>query len=292
MRASGLTDWISPDDLSLPSCCISRAQRPLLCFGPGIFLRSFSTPLHLDSSTFLNMAIDFGNVKSDQGVQKLDAHMATHSYVEGYALSSADVDIFGKMITCPNSSKYPHGARWYRLVGSYSESERLWILNASKSVANKSCDDVDLFGDEAVADVSAVLKKKREEVAVAKKEKKVVIAKSSVTLEAMPYDADKPITHLFESAIKHIKIDGLIWGVPFSIVNGPFGLKGLSFGCVVEDDKVKTDDIEEAVETIGMSPDDKQKYIDLRRNGDLEDYEDEWPGKLIGTVKVTSFQKI
>eukprot|EP01054_Gregarina_sp_Poly1_P003115 Gregarina_sp_Poly_1__3114@NODE_1877_length_3152_cov_86_092382_g1218_i0_p5_GENE_NODE_1877_length_3152_cov_86_092382_g1218_i0NODE_1877_length_3152_cov_86_092382_g1218_i0_p5_ORF_typecomplete_len109_score24_67EF1_GNE/PF00736_19/2_4e17_NODE_1877_length_3152_cov_86_092382_g1218_i027413067 len=108
----------------------------------------------------------------------------------------------------------------------------------------------------------------------------------------MPYSDETDITGLYESQIKKIEIDGLVWGVPFSILDGPFGLKGLQFGCVIEDEKVKTDDIEESVEVLGMSEENATKYIEMRRTGALDDYEEEWEGKLVGTVKVVSFQKI
>eukprot|EP01055_Gregarina_sp_Pseudo9_P002824 Gregarina_sp_Pseudo_9__2823@NODE_3056_length_770_cov_89_861833_g2787_i0_p1_GENE_NODE_3056_length_770_cov_89_861833_g2787_i0NODE_3056_length_770_cov_89_861833_g2787_i0_p1_ORF_typecomplete_len203_score68_22EF1_GNE/PF00736_19/6_3e03EF1_GNE/PF00736_19/7_2e18Rtf2/PF04641_12/10_NODE_3056_length_770_cov_89_861833_g2787_i036611 len=163
----------------------------------------------------------------------------------------------------------------------------------------KDEEELDLFADDdqgEAEDLQKVMAARREaskkEEAAKKKEKKPVIAKSSVTLHAMPYDAEKDITGLYESDIKKIEIEGLVWGVPFSVVNGPFGLKGLQFGCVVEDEKVKTDDIEEAIETIGMKPEDAKKYIEMRHDGSLDDHDEEWEGKLIGTVKVVSFQKI
>eukprot|EP01056_Protomagalhaensia_sp_Gyna25_P000285 Protomagalhaensia_sp_Gyna_25__284@NODE_1133_length_2154_cov_148_251537_g899_i0_p2_GENE_NODE_1133_length_2154_cov_148_251537_g899_i0NODE_1133_length_2154_cov_148_251537_g899_i0_p2_ORF_typecomplete_len190_score57_31EF1_GNE/PF00736_19/2_4e16_NODE_1133_length_2154_cov_148_251537_g899_i0110679 len=179
---------------------------------------------------------------------------------------------------------------------------RLYALAKGAAVApppppaeKKAEDEIDLFGEEedteAQADLQAALAAKQE-AAKEEKKKKVVIAKSSVTLNAMPYDSDVDITGIYESKIKTIEIDGLVWGVPFSVTSGPFGLKGLQFGCAIEDDKVKTDDIEEAVETIGLSPEDKEKYVAMRRDGSLDDYEEEWEGKLVGTVKVVSFQKI
>eukprot|EP01053_Blabericola_migrator_P006605 Blabericola_migrator_1__6604@NODE_332_length_9696_cov_191_326202_g268_i0_p5_GENE_NODE_332_length_9696_cov_191_326202_g268_i0NODE_332_length_9696_cov_191_326202_g268_i0_p5_ORF_typecomplete_len211_score64_29EF1_GNE/PF00736_19/6_3e03EF1_GNE/PF00736_19/6_7e17DUF739/PF05339_11/0_26DUF3967/PF13152_6/12_NODE_332_length_9696_cov_191_326202_g268_i09751607 len=159
-------------------------------------------------------------------------------------------------------------------------------------------DEIDLFADDDAADAGASIrevmaaKKEAAKAEAEKKKKKVVIAKSSVTLHAMPYDGEVDITGIYETMIKKIEIDGLVWGVPCTVVNGPFGLKGLQFGCVVEDDKVKTDDIEEAIEILGLSKEDADKYVAMRRDGSLDDYEDEWPGKLVGTVKVVSFQKI
>eukprot|EP01054_Gregarina_sp_Poly1_P003191 Gregarina_sp_Poly_1__3190@NODE_1906_length_3115_cov_99_520013_g1218_i1_p2_GENE_NODE_1906_length_3115_cov_99_520013_g1218_i1NODE_1906_length_3115_cov_99_520013_g1218_i1_p2_ORF_typecomplete_len188_score49_54EF1_GNE/PF00736_19/2_6e18Ebola_NP/PF05505_12/0_047_NODE_1906_length_3115_cov_99_520013_g1218_i186649 len=167
---------------------------------------------------------------------------------------------------------------------------------ASSGAAENEADDLDLFGeDDNAEDLQKVMAAKQDAKkaeAATQKEKKAVVAKSSVTLHAMPYSDETDITGLYESQIKKIEIDGLVWGVPFSILDGPFGLKGLQFGCVIEDEKVKTDDIEESVEVLGMSEENATKYIEMRRTGALDDYEEEWEGKLVGTVKVVSFQKI
>lgn len=233
--------------------------------------------------------MEFGNVKTEQGIAKVDAHMKTSSYVSGFNLSGADVELFDKMVGMPNSVKFPNAARWYRLIASYPTSQR----NAMKTAAPASApaaaeEEVDLFGDDSAAAAPA----KPAAAAPAKKAPKPKpVAKSSVTMDAMPYDAEKPITEVYAD-IKQIAIDGLLWGQPFTVINGPFGLKGIQFGCVIEDEKVKLVDIEEAVETLGMSGEAKEKFLEMRRSGDLEDYDDEWPGKIIGSTKIVSFQKI
>ncbi|EZG78203.1 putative elongation factor [Gregarina niphandrodes] len=156
-------------------------------------------------------------------------------------------------------------------------------------------DDLDLFGsdDDSAVDLKAQMAaKQKKAVPPPKKEKKPVIAKSSVTMEAMPYDAEKDISQMYETHIKKIEIDGLVWGPTGKVAAGPFGLTTLIFGCAIEDEKVQLEAIEEAVEVLGMTPEDAAKYCEMRRTGELEDYEEEWPGKLIGTVKVTSFNKI
>lgn len=148
-------------------------------------------------------------------------------------------------------------------------------------------EEVDLFGDDAAAAPAPAPKKVEP-----KKPKKEVIAKSSVALKAMPYDAELDITTLYEEVIKKIEMDGLIWGQPFTIVNGPFGLKGIQFGCVIEDAKVTLDMIDDALALIGVKEEEKEKYLELKRTGELEDYEEEWEGKKLGNIEVVSFQKI
>lgn len=107
----------------------------------------------------------------------------------------------------------------------------------------------------------------------------------------MPYNADVAITGSYDE-VKKIEIPGLLWGERVTVTNGPYGLKGIQFGCVIEDALVKTDDIEEAIETLGMKGDLREKYINMRRNGELDDYEDEWEQKMVGSVRVISFNKI
>jgi len=54
-------------------------------------------------------------------VAMLDAHMATNSYVEGYAATQKDVAVF-KAISTPAAS-YPHALRWYSHMSSFSAAK-------------------------------------------------------------------------------------------------------------------------------------------------------------------------
>ena len=49
-----------------------------------------------------------------------------------------------------------------------------------------------------------------------------------------------------ERLVRSIQKDGLVWGAS-KLVPLAYGIKKLQISCVVEDDKVSTDDLEEAI---------------------------------------------
>ncbi len=59
---------------------------------------------------------NFGDVKSASGLQKLNAHLEDRSYVEGFVPSGADVALAAAAGKEPDSAKYPHAARWVRML--------------------------------------------------------------------------------------------------------------------------------------------------------------------------------
>merc|ERR1712142_1093970 len=112
-------------------------------------------------------------------------------------------------------------------------------------------DDVDLFGDDDEDDDEAE-KIKAARVAeynakkAAKEEKKgKVIAKSNVILDVKPWDDETDMAEL-EQMIRTIVMDGLLWGTAKLVPIG-YGIKKLQIPTVIEDDKVSTDDMEEAI---------------------------------------------
>lgn len=109
-------------------------------------------------------------------------------------------------------------------------------------------DDFDLFGsgDEA-ADEDA--ERVREERLKAYNEKKankpVVIAKSNIILDVKPWDDETDMAKL-EECVRSIEMDGLLWGAS-KLVPLAYGIRKLQISCVVEDDKVSTDELEERI---------------------------------------------
>ena len=123
-------------------------------------------------------------------------------------------------------------------------------------VDDDSDDDDDFFAssdeeDEASKKAAEELKAKR--VAeynarkAAKEEKKgKVIAKSSITFDVKPWDDETDLDALLVK-IKAIEMEGLLWGTaqkkPLA-----YGIFKLCVTCVVEDDKVGSDDLTEKIE--------------------------------------------
>jgi len=107
-------------------------------------------------------------------------------------------------------------------------------------------DDLDLFGSDEEDEEAARLKQERVEAYTAKKAKKpALIAKSSILLDVKPWDDETDMSKL-EECVRSVQMDGLLWGASKLVPVG-YGIKKLQINCVVEDDKVGTDILEEEI---------------------------------------------
>uniref|UniRef100_A0A8C1CVW7 Eukaryotic translation elongation factor 1 delta b (guanine nucleotide exchange protein) n=1 Tax=Cyprinus carpio carpio TaxID=630221 RepID=A0A8C1CVW7_CYPCA len=108
-------------------------------------------------------------------------------------------------------------------------------------------DEIDLFGsDEEVDEEAERLKEQRLQEYAAKKAKKpALIAKSSILLDVKPWDDETDMAKL-EECVRSVQVDGLLWGASKLVPVG-YGIKKLQINCVVEDDKVGTDFLEEEI---------------------------------------------
>ncbi|XP_041804244.1 elongation factor 1-delta-like isoform X2 [Chelmon rostratus] len=107
-------------------------------------------------------------------------------------------------------------------------------------------DDVDLFGSDEDDEEAARIKQERIDAYAAKKSKKpALIAKSSILLDVKPWDDETDMAKL-EECVRSVQMDGLLWGAAKLLPVG-YGIKKLQINCVVEDDKVGTDILEEEI---------------------------------------------
>lgn len=135
-------------------------------------------------------------------------------------------------------------------------------------------DDLDLFGSDEEDEDTARIKQERLDAYAAKKSKKpALIAKSSILLDVKPvrnscgilsgtghiriwrftnpllifskWD-DETDMSLLEKCVRSVQMDGLLWGASKLVPVG-YGIKKLQINCVVEDDKVGTDILEEEI---------------------------------------------
>ncbi|KIJ60889.1 hypothetical protein HYDPIDRAFT_28828 [Hydnomerulius pinastri MD-312] len=191
----------------------------------------------------------------------LEQHLSTRSYVEGYTPSQADVHVY-KLITAPVASTYPHTARWYSHITSYSAEHDILpgtstagqafvqaagAAAASAPAAEAEEEEIDLFGDDEEDDAEAE-RVKAERVAAynAKKANKPkTIAKSVVTLEVKPWD-DETDMQALEDSVRSIEMEGLVWGASKLVAIG-FGIKKLQITLVVEDELVSLDELQEKI---------------------------------------------
>merc|ERR1712142_957539 len=78
-----------------------------------------------------------------------------------------------------------------------------------------------------------------------KSKKPAIIAKTSVLFDVKPWDDETDMDEMLKSC-KTIEMDGLLWGASKLVPTG-YGIKKLQICCVVEDDKVGTDFLEEEI---------------------------------------------
>jgi len=199
--------------------------------------------------------MSFGDVSTAAGLEKLDAFLVDNSYTGGWVPSQVDVALFNAIKSSPDA-KFVNALRWWNNINSYkAEFASLPAGAASSAQAaaeEEDDDDVDLFGSDDEEEDAEAERIKAERIAAynarksAKEEKKgKVIAKSNIILDIKPWDDETPMDKLEES-IRSIEMDGLLWGTGKLVAIG-YGIKKLQITCVIEDDKVMMDDLEDQI---------------------------------------------
>ncbi|XP_073979032.1 elongation factor 1-beta [Rhodnius prolixus] len=201
------------------------------------------------------------DLKCEKGVKEFDVYIADRSYVEGYVASQADIAVLESFAKAPNDET-PHAKRWYSHIKSFSEAARSKLPGQKKlpsifgagsnSAPSKAPvaddDDVDLFGsdDEEDAEAAKIREERLKAYADKKSKKPVLIAKSSVILEVKPWDDETDMKEM-EKSVRSIEMDGLVWGASKLVPVG-YGINKLQIICVVEDEKVSIDDLQEKIQ--------------------------------------------
>uniref|UniRef100_A0A3Q0SR45 Eukaryotic translation elongation factor 1 delta a (guanine nucleotide exchange protein) n=1 Tax=Amphilophus citrinellus TaxID=61819 RepID=A0A3Q0SR45_AMPCI len=106
-------------------------------------------------------------------------------------------------------------------------------------------DDIDLFGSDEDEEAERIKQERLEAYAAKKAKKPALIAKSSILLDVKPWDDETDMAKL-EECVRSVQMDGLLWGASMLVPVG-YGIKKLQINCVVEDDKVGTDILEEEI---------------------------------------------
>lgn len=184
-------------------------------------------------------------------------------YQYSYTPSKADVSVFDALGKIPTGN-LPHVQRWYRHIASYSAQEKAaWggqalpqasggkptVEAAAKPAAADDDDDVDLFGSDDEEDDAEAERIRAERVKAysdKKSKKPALIAKSSVLLDVKPWDDETDMKKL-EECVRSVQMDGLLWGASKLVPVG-YGIHKLQICCVIEDDKVSTDELGETIQ--------------------------------------------
>jgi elongation factor 1-beta len=190
-------------------------------------------------------------VASAAGLEKFNKFLLDNSYVSGWTPTQKDVDIFKAIKSSPDG-KYGNVFRWWKNISSYSSEFGSLAAGSAPAAAEEEDDDVDLFGSDDEEDDEEAERIKAERIAAynarksAKEDKKgIVVAKSNIILDIKPWDDETPLSKMEES-VRSVESDGLLWGAS-KLVPLAYGIKKLQISCVVEDDKVGTDFLEEEI---------------------------------------------
>merc|ERR1712150_102750 len=210
---------------------------------------------------FLKIKMGFGDVSTEAGLKALNTFLEEHSYIEGFVPSQADVAVFDAAKKAPAKEKFPHAARWYAHILSFEAAGRKQFPKSQKApepylaaggaakADEEDDDDVDLFGsdeDEEESEEAAKVREERLAAYAAKKSKKpALIAKTSVLLDVKPWDDETDMDEVLKS-VKTIEMEGLVWGANKLIPIG-YGIKKLQVSCVVEDEKVSIEELQEKI---------------------------------------------
>jgi elongation factor 1-beta len=89
--------------------------------------------------------------------------------------------------------------------------------------------------------------KKKAEEAKKAKAKPAVIAKSLLLFDVKPYEAETDLDALFQKILT-IQMDGLFWKTECKKEPIAFGVHKLVVGCVIEDEKISVDDLQESIQ--------------------------------------------
>ena len=192
----------------------------------------------------------------------LNNYLADHSYLSGFVASQSDIAVHS-VVDASQLKNFPHILRWHKHIGSFTGTSlpgaRVTAEQALSSCGIKSTesqqnqnakkdDEFDLFGSDEEQESEEAEKLKQERLAayeVKKASKQQVIAKSSIILDVKPWD-DETDVKLMEQEVRSIVADGLLWGAS-KLVPLVYGLYKLQINCVVEDDKISTDFLEEEI---------------------------------------------
>lgn len=208
----------------------------------------------------------FGDLHKPEGLRALDHFLENKSYVEGFQPSQADVAVYESVAGAP-PPELVHALRWYKHIASYGkELKSLPGVKqhvdaygeasvcakpaqgqAAKPAAADDDDDFELFGsdDEPDAEAERIKEERLAAYAAKKSNKPVLIAKSNIVLDVKPWDDETDMNKL-EECVRSVQADGLLWGAS-KFVPLAYGIKKLQITCVVEDDKVGTDFLEEEI---------------------------------------------
>jgi len=205
------------------------------------------------------------STENESKLLEIENHLSNNAYLSAGPLPGPqDAQVFFSLKGAPDSVKYFHFFHWFATLSIFNPAViQSWATpkkehehkehkhvekkeQAKETPAEAKKDEGDdLFGEED-ADAVAKLKAKQEEEAkqkaAGKKVKAAVIPKSIVMFDVKIFEEEQDLDALAKKILE-IKMDGLVWTQEYKKLPVAYNIKKLQLGCIIEDDKVATDDI-------------------------------------------------
>jgi len=196
----------------------------------------------------------------------LNEYLADKTYIEGYAPSQADVATYDAAGVMPSADEFPHVARFFKLIDSYSSAAKAKLPGAyaakfgsaaapaaaAPAAAAEEDDGGDLWGDDDDDEEADEENEKRlAAIAEAHRQKKiaagklkVVINMSKIVLDVKPWDDETDMKELegLVRGIKHPTNPKAIEWQAGQLEDIGYGIKKLRIMVQVIDDEVSVDD--------------------------------------------------
>jgi elongation factor 1-beta len=233
--------------------------------------------------------MSFGDLRSDAGLSKLNAYLATRSYIEGFKPTQIDAQNFASCLAVVDDNKFPHVYRWHKHIGAFTPCQRnSWpgdkkkvdvkadidikapAKAAAKPAAAEPADEEDgnPFADKPDKPERSPFDQDDDDMTAEEKEKERIMAEKAAKLQA-ERDAKgkkkepgrstlildvKPLgsdTDMkeLEATVRKIEMEGLRWAGSELVPIG-YGIKKLRIISVIVDDLVSTDVLREKIEAM------------------------------------------
>jgi elongation factor 1-beta len=192
---------------------------------------------------------------------EIESYLSSNAYLSGGPLPGAqDSSVFFSLKAAPDAAKYHNFFHWFATLSMFNPAViKTWGAakkEQPKKGGDKKAEEAketkkeasdDLFGDDDEATIAAdkarlEAKKVEDAKKKAAKVKEVVIPKSIIIFDVKIIEEDQDLDKL-AAKILEIKLDGLLWKTEYKKVPVAYNIKKLQMGCIVEDEKVSTDDI-------------------------------------------------
>jgi elongation factor 1-beta len=209
-------------------------------------------------------------ITDENTLSTLDAQLKDNLYIGGQNPSNEDALVFEQFKSEPSQDKYPNLWAWFALLSIYTPNIRdSWKQAAPQGKGTQGgkadskttekpakkeeapAEEDDLFGEETEEEKAAAkaLKDKKE---AEKKDKKggkpAIVQKSLILIDVKVWDPEQDYDALARKILA-IQRPGLVWKTEYKLEEVAFGVKKIRIGCVVEDELVSIDDVNEEIES-------------------------------------------